>query len=258
MAVNYFRFSFPQIPDVVCAFQFKSSPPPFSEESMGGNISWLARDDAANVRQTRRELLAELAEEGLAEFCECRQAHGKRLLADADLAPGASVPADLPEADGMATAVPGVGLLIKTADCQPVLVAHKSGRHIMALHVGWRGNRLGFIMSAIKDFCLGNNLAPADLAAARGPSLGPANAQFTNFDKEWGESFLPWFDKESQTMNLWELTKWQLRQAGLLPENIYGLDICTFANCDRFFSYRKNRHTGRQGSIIWIKKKWAG
>lgn len=222
---------------------------------MAGNISWRARDEAANVRETRREFLEELAGAGLTGFCECRQTHGTRLLFDPDPLPGAYIPDDLPEADGMATAAPGMGLMIKTADCQPVLVAHKSGRHILALHVGWRGNRLGFIMSAIEEFCGRNKLAPEDLAAVRGPSLGPPNARFTNFDNEWGDVFLPWFDRDSQTMNLWELTKWQLRQAGLASENIYGLDICTLANSALFFSYRKNRHTGRQASIIWIREK---
>lgn len=38
------------------------------------------------------------------------------------------------DGDGLATSRPGLGLLIKTADCQPVLLAHRSGRHIAALH----------------------------------------------------------------------------------------------------------------------------
>ena len=52
-------------------------------------------------------------------------------------------------------------------------------------------------------------------------------------------------------MDLWGLTRWQLEQAGLLPRNIYGIDLCT-ASCNRqFFSYRCVKTSGRQASVIW-------
>ena len=78
--------------------------------------------------------------------------------------------------------------------------------------------------------------------------------EFVNFDKEWGPQFVPWFDEESRTMDLWGLTRHQLVQAGIPARNIFGLDICTASNNDQFFSYRCARASGRQASIIWIEK----
>jgi copper oxidase (laccase) domain-containing protein len=54
-------------------------------------------------------------------------------------------------------------------------------------------------------------------------------------------------------MNLWELTRHQLAEAGLAPERIFGLDLCTKSREEDFFSYRRDKTTGRQAGIIWIK-----
>jgi hypothetical protein len=91
--------------------------------------------------------------------------------------------------DALATSVPGLALGIKTADCQPVLLAHESGRFVAALHVGWRGNVQNLPGSAVARLCAHYGCAPAELFAVRGPSLGPQAAQFTNFETEFGPRF---------------------------------------------------------------------
>ena len=160
-------------------------------------------------------------------------------------------PPAFPKGDGLATDKPGIGLLIKTADCQPILLAHRSGRFVAGIHAGWRGNRCDFPGSGVRRFCEHYGVEPRELLAVRGPSLGPARAEFINFESEWGDAFRPWFDAGSRTMDLWGLTRWQLEQAGLLPRNIYGIDLCT-ASCNRqFFSYRCVKASGRQASVIW-------
>lgn len=68
--------------------------------------------------------------------------HGDTLVFEPDAVSWEAQPTA--DGDGLATSRPGLGLLIKTADCQPVLLAHRSGRHIAALHAGWRGNRCNF------------------------------------------------------------------------------------------------------------------
>jgi copper oxidase (laccase) domain-containing protein len=54
-------------------------------------------------------------------------------------------------------------------------------------------------------------------------------------------------------MDLWALTRDQLAAAGVRPGNIFALDICT-ASSPQFFSYRRDRITGRQAGIIWIEQ----
>ena len=153
----------------------------------------------------------------------------------------------------------GLALMIKTADCQPILLAHEGGRHILALHSGWRGSRADFAFAAVGEFCARYALDPAELWAVRGPSLGPAAAEFVNFAQEWGEDFAPWYCERWRAMDLWALTRSQLMRAGLRPERILGLDICTFEGHEMFFSHRHARkygsEAGRQASLIWIVKK---
>lgn len=218
---------------------------------LDGNVSFNA--DAASARASRRELLAAAEPSGLRAMAECRQVHGINILTEPATGPvnfpGACAP--LEEADGMQTALRQTGLLIKTADCQPILLCNAAGTRIMALHCGWRGNRQNFPALAVRQFCQTYNLSPSEICAVRGPSLG--FAQFTDFAAEWDDSFRPWHNEKNQTMDLWQLTAAQLEQAGVPRRHIYSIDLCTYANANCFFSWRRNKDEGRQGAIIWME-----
>lgn len=149
---------------------------------------------------------------GLRRMAELNQVHGDAMIFEPDAVEPDAVPRC--DADGMATAQAGFGLVIKTADCQPILLAHKSGRFVAGIHAGWRGNRCDFPGSGVRRFCEHYGVEQRELLAVRGPSLGPARAEFINFESEWSDEFRPWFDAQSRTMDLWGLTRWQLEQAG--------------------------------------------
>jgi copper oxidase (laccase) domain-containing protein len=51
-------------------------------------------------------------------------------------------------------------------------------------------------------------------------------------------------------MDLWRLTRSQLEEAGMNPERIFSLDLCT-ASLPQFFSHRRDKPTGRQANLIW-------
>ena len=247
--VSYIPFAFPGVPQVRCAFQTRSGGVSLGEFG-GGNIAFTVQDKPEHVIANRRSMLEGLRQQGMTAWAELMQVHGDGFVFEPE-----AVACETPvtaEGDGMATARPGLGLLIKTADCQPILIAHKSGAYIAAMHAGWRGNRCDFPITGVGRFCERYGLEPRDLLAVRGPSLGPGKAEFVNFDKEWGDPYLPWFDASNKTMDLWGLTRHQLERAGLLPRNIYGLDICTASNNEQFFSYRCARRSGRQASLVWI------
>lgn len=237
MKSRFLLFSFPGLPHVHCAFGQKGA----------GNISLLAGDDAIAAREG---LLRDLAPLGLEDFAEIRQVHGCEIVKIDEGSGLAPDPSSLREADGMISEAPGIGLMIKTADCQPILLAHKSGRQIMALHAGWRGNRADFPQIAVERFCAAYGLSPKDLLAARGPSLGPARAQFVNYEKEWPEKFRSFLD-DNLCMDLWALTRAQLEAAGIPARQIYGIDICTMENAKQFFSWRGEKSPGRQASLVW-------
>lgn len=257
MDLRLLPFRFPGIAGVGCAFQMALPARPGASQAERGNISLEAGscgadDEAERVIANRAALRDMLGLRGLAEV---RQVHGVVTLFEPEEQELCRAPGY--EADGLAASrAPErelTGLMIKTADCQPVLVAHRDGGHIMALHSGWRGSRLGYPRLAVEEFCEHYRLPARELSAVRGPSLGPGRAEFTRFGEEWGEEFTAFFDARTMCMDLWRLTREQLRRAGIPDERIYGIDLCTRSLADDFFSYRADRNCGRQASLIWLE-----
>ncbi len=237
-------FWFPGIAHVRCAFGTRHY----------GSVTLTPGPGKATAEQNRRRLAGLPGAEG---FAEARQVHGRRICYEPCMQDPGLEPAE--EADGLACSRQGLALMIKTADCQPILIAHEDGKHILALHCGWRGNRMDFPCLAVLEFCAHYGLDPGALWAVRGPSLGPAAAEFVHFKQEWGDDYLPWYRERERAMDLWSLTRSQLARAGILPERILGMDLCTFEGHEMFFSYRHARacgsEDGRQASLIWITQK---
>lgn len=247
-------FRFPGIERVACAFSTRQY----------GNVSLdLAGEVNATAKRDETGKLRGKLSQTFGAFAEAKQVHGTRTIFE-PIAQNPALPSQ-DNADGLATSQQGLALMIKTADCQPILLAHESGRFVAALHVGWRGNRVDYPGIAVRELCEHYGARPEELAAVRGPSLGPSAAEFTNFQNEWGLEFEPWFQQATQCMNLWALTRHQLMQAGLRSERIFSLDLCTWSLPDAFFSYRRFcaatrgalvqeclvQPDGRQGSFIW-------
>jgi hypothetical protein len=240
-------FAFPGIPGVRCLFTTRrggGSLAPFA----AANLSFDVGDDPDAVLANRRLLHRDA---GFETWAENQQVHGDALRFDPPDS-GLETPGEA-EADGLATAEPGRALVVKTADCQPVMLADRKGRAAAALHVGWRGNKAGVPEAGARTFCARYGLDPAEVCAVRGPSLGPAAAQFVNFETDFGPGFEAYFDPATRTVDLWRLTRDQLLAAGLRGENLYALDLCTHSLPELFFSYRRERTTGRQAALIWLE-----
>lgn len=245
--VNYIPYRFPGIHGIRCAFQLRSERRPENPYS-GGNISYDVGDDPQSVSRSRKKLQKSL---GFESWIELKQVHGDEVVFDHD-GNGIEQPGIL-EADGQATGKQGQALVIKTADCQPILVTHRDGKHVLALHAGWRGNVNQLPTRGVNAFCSHYGLNPVDCFAVRGPSLSPPVAEFTNFEAEFGDAFRDYCNAEKQVVDLWRLTRDQLMAAGIPDRQIFGLDICTFSNPEMCFSYRRKKISGRQASLIWIE-----
>ena len=83
------------------------------------------------------------------------------------------VPAEKLSGDALVTAVPGLCLVIRTADCLPVLLADPERRLVAAVHCGWRGTRAGILAKAV-DVMTGLGADPGRLLVAFGPAIGAA------------------------------------------------------------------------------------
>ncbi|MGD1935227.1 MAG: peptidoglycan editing factor PgeF [Candidatus Phaeomarinobacter sp.] len=154
-----------------------------------------------------------------------------------------------PQADGMATATPGIALGILTADCAPVLFADAKAKVIGAAHAGWRGAVAG-VTEATLDQMETLGARRADIIAVVGPTISQANYEVgADLRKEVMEEaddnahfFIPsdrddhWrFDLEAYLLN-------HLKRAGV--GTMAGLGECTYADEERFFSYRRTTHRG--------------
>jgi YfiH family protein len=234
--MNTIPFAFPDIPEVGCAFG--AGP---------DTMAFTGASDPEAVTARRAALKDDL---GFHAWHSLRQVHGVNMIFEPEFETLARP--SLEAGDGMTETRPGHALAIKTADCQPVLLAHASGRYVMALHVGWRGNVQDFCGRAVRSFCVRYGLSPAELSAVRGPSLGPGQSQFTAFAQEFGETFRSYYDHRTCRVDLWRLTRDQLVAAGLDRDRIYSLDLCTHS-LPQFFSYRRDKAAGRQVSLIWIR-----
>ena len=176
-----------------------------------------------------------------------RQVHGDR-----SLRLSAEAPDDEPEADAAFTAQPGVVLAILTADCLPILVCAEDGSEIAAIHAGWRGLAAGVIES-----CVGRlRTSPEKLLAWLGPAIGAASYEVGD---EMRDAFVAQSDSANAAFaptrhghwhcNLYTLARQRLHKLGVT--HIYGGDFDTCVDA-RFYSYRRDKISGRCASLIWI------
>lgn len=86
-----------------------------------------------------------------------------------DEAPGGTL-----EGDALMTNVPGLLLVIRTADCLPVLLLDEANRAVAAVHCGWRGTESRLLAKAVKAMSRAYGSRPGDMLAALGPCIGAA------------------------------------------------------------------------------------
>lgn len=155
---------------------------------------------------------------------------------------------DLPRADAMVTATPGLALAILTADCQPVLFADPKAHVVGATHAGWRG-ALDGVLEATMDAMeiLGASLD--NIHAVIGPSISQAAYEV---GAEFLEEFMAdepdntrFFANGKDGRYQFDLPGYglhRLRRAGI--GSAEWTRHCTYSNPERFFSYRRATHAG--------------
>ena len=207
------------------------------------NLGARAGDDPAAVVENRARLARALGLPGEPHWLE--QRHGARVLT---LAPGT---ADR-DADGAATATPGMVCAVLTADCLPVLLCDDAGSWVAAVHVGWRGLAADILAAAVAAYP-GD---PARLMAWRGPAIGAARYEVgADVRAALGEelaaaAWRPAARAGRGRLDLAAGTAWQLARLGVA--RCCGGGFCTYRDAARFYSHRRDGATGRQATLIWL------
>ncbi|OGT31435.1 MAG: multi-copper polyphenol oxidoreductase [Gammaproteobacteria bacterium RIFCSPHIGHO2_12_FULL_35_23] len=143
--------------------------------------------------------------------------------------------------------------VVQTADCLPLLVCNQQGSEVAAIHAGWRGLATGIIENTLQFF----TTSTKDLLVWLGPAIGPSKfevgkevkAAFCNNNSENLQAFSP-LGNDKYLASIYQLATIQLHKLGITQ--IYGGNFCTFSEEGYFFSYRRNKVTGRMASLIWI------
>jgi YfiH family protein len=212
------------------------------------NLSFSVGDHREAVAENRRLVQMAL---GLTALADASQEHGSRDVLVAGNLEGPSGQMEV-AADILLTDQPGVGLLIKQADCQAV-VLYDPGRRVLAnVHCGWRGQVQNVLGAAVARLRERFGCRPADLFAAISPSLGPCCAEFRHFRRELPPEFWP-YQVRPNYFDLWRLSRDQLMKAGLPAAHLDLAGLCTRCRSAEFFSYRRDQITGRQGTVIGLK-----
>ncbi|WP_283629827.1 peptidoglycan editing factor PgeF [Shewanella baltica] len=142
--------------------------------------------------------------------------------------------------------------VVMTADCLPVLLCNQAGTEVAAAHAGWRGLCDGVIEATAAQFS-----SPMDeLIAYLGPAIGPQKFEvgvevkhaFCGLHPQGAACFIPSGDK--YLADIIGLAKLRLSLLGI--KHMYSADICTVSDTD-YFSYRRDKVTGRMASLIWLK-----
>lgn len=169
-----------------------------------------------------------------------------------------------PVADASVTAVAGQLLAIETADCLPVLLVDPICRRVAAAHAGWRGTVARVAQQAVRSL-VEQGSDPADLLAALGPAIGPCCYEVgSDVEEAFGPSGARFFvngPAAREHLDVTAANRAQLMEAGLAPDQIQSLDLCTRCREDLFYSYRRDRaNAGRMISVIGLSRptsSWA-
>ncbi len=161
------------------------------------------------------------------------------------------------QADALVTATPKVVLTILTADCVPILLCDPEARVIAAVHAGWKGSRLGVVAKTVRTMCQEFGAEASRILAAIGPAIGGCCYEV---GEEVAGAFRSIEGAVTQRegarprLDLKAVNRFQLLEAGLLPERIEVASYCTACEKERFFSYRaEGGCDGRFLSAIMLK-----
>jgi hypothetical protein len=211
----------------------------------GMNLGFMAGDAAAAVRDNRARLRAALPSEPR----WLKQVHGATVVRADDVdAP--------PEADASYTLTPGVVPVVMVADCMPVLLADVDGRCVGVAHAGWRGVASGIIQATVRAMRAALDKREAELVAYLGPAIGPAHFEvgpevleaMAGTLPHAADAFQPRGDR--YLADLFALGRQALRDVGVT--RVHGSTECTYSAPERFYSFRRDRVTGRHAALVWI------
>ena len=248
--IRYYRFEcFTQaVVHGIFTRQGGVSKEPWASLNLGGTVG----DEPERVRENRRRTFTAL-ERDPATLFDVWQVHG----VDVEIAEAPHPPqSPHARADIILTDRPEVTLMMRFADCVPILL-HDPARKVVGLaHAGWLGTVRGVARAAVEAMQTRFGSQPVDLVTAIGPSIGPDHYEV---GADVVEQVTSTFGDEAQSLietrcsstyfDLWTANRLQLEKSGVSEIEVSGR--CTACHTDDWFSHRAEQgKTGRFGAIL--------
>ena len=186
------------------------------------------------------------------------QTHSNHVLICSELDSGAGFDdhPQIADCDAMVTNLPNQFLLIRTADCTPILCYDKNTHSIGAAHSGREGTRKNIAGKLIKAMQSEYNTNPADIQVWIGPGICKQHYQvnekiYTEFIQTCKLNGIQPDEAEDFCINIQDVITKQLIQSGIKLEHINKNAICTYES-DAHFSFRRDGTHNRQINVIGL------
>jgi YfiH family protein len=170
-------------------------------------------------------------------------------------------PADSLTGDALVTNLSGILLVIRTADCLPVLISDSERGAQAVAHCGWRGTSLGIVQKVVRTLRDEFGSSASGMSAALGPCIasacyevgGDVRSAFADRGHPLDVFRRTQDSSRKYQFDLREANLCQLREAGLADTNIFSISYCT--HCEKnLYSYRRETHEA--GRLLNFIGRW--
>ena len=216
------------------------------------NVGGVNGDDAEAVRENHRRMYRAV-DVNPERAATTWLVHGVRTIVVEGPAKGRGW---LAKADGMITNQPDTPLVMRFADCVPLLLYDPAKRAIGLGHAGWRGAIQGMAASLVKKMQCAYNSRSEDIEAVIGPAISQPNYPVGDdvaaaVRAYYGQApgLISQHPAGRAHLNLWKANQLDFERQGVRKVTV--LEICTFENTNDFFSHRGEQgKTGRFGVVM--------
>jgi polyphenol oxidase len=252
-----------QWPELVVGFTTKNggySQQDFSSFNFGFHVGDLVETVCHN-----KQKLSNLIEFPVEKWVAAEQTHGINIMRiEKEVCGSGSYQYNdsIPDTDGFYTMDKGILLTLCYADCVPIYFIDKATKTIGIAHAGWKGTVNGIAKKMVQNW-VSEGINPQDILVAIGPSICEKCYIVNDFVIDFVQKILvdvekkPYnlIDKDQYYLNLKQLNKLLLIQAGITESNIYITEYCSSCHEKEFFSHRRDQgKTGRMMSFIGWKE----
>jgi len=192
------------------------------------------------------------------------QVHGRHVVTiRRGIEPGAlqALQNSRPDADGVVSDAPDVALVVRAADCVPLLMADKRIGVVAAVHAGWRSTAKRIAARALLAMAAAYGTKPGDCRVAIGPGIRGCCYEVDAAVTDAMLAALPAWEEHAVAsrpghvrLDLGGVNRALLERAGVRPDRIGDVGLCTACRRDLFFSHRAEKaRTGRMMNLILLR-----